>query len=309
VLFAAVLAVVAFQLPGSSQTFGRPGDDASLTFTTGQGVAPVYHGWLENPDGTFDLYFSYINRNWQEKLTIPVGPNNNISAPFGPDAGQPTFFYPRINRWQFSVRVPKDFGAKEVVWTVTANGQTNRAYGTLNPGYQVDEFLMQHEFGNSQRGRRPPTLKVDGAKQITVKVGQPVQLVATATPSPDMQAARGGGGGGRGSGSERLPGEVQPGGVGGDFVRGTARGLLFAWLVYRGTDDGVTIDPPIPFRVWEDQRGGTPWSPNFRVPTPPPGNKWVHNVTFAKPGTYVLRGQVHDGFQFARDNVTITVTQ
>jgi hypothetical protein len=70
----------------------------------------------------------------------------------------------------------------------------------------------------------------------------------------------------------------------------------------------VTFDPPIPFKVWEDQRGGSPWSPNFRVPPVPQGNKWVHNVTFQKPGTYVLRAQAHDGFMFAQENVTVTVT-
>ena len=96
-----------------SQVVGSVGEDANLTYISGQAVAPVFHGWLANPDGTFDLYFSYINRNWQEEVDIPVGPNNNISpAPFGPDAGQPTHFFPRINRWQFTVRVPKDFGTK-----------------------------------------------------------------------------------------------------------------------------------------------------------------------------------------------------
>ena len=126
-LFAVVLALVALQAPGASQGLGR-GEDRTLTYASGQSVVPIYHGWFENPDGTLDMFFSYINRNWQEEVDIPIGPDNTIQpAPFGPDGGQPTHFFPRINRWQFAVRVPKDFGSKEIVWTLTSHGQTNRA--------------------------------------------------------------------------------------------------------------------------------------------------------------------------------------
>jgi hypothetical protein len=295
-LFAVTIALAVFQAAGLSQTI-RLGDDARLTYTRGQSIAPVFHGWMENPDGTFDLYFSYINRNWQEELDIPIGPDNNIQpAPFGPDGGQPTHFFPRINRWVFAVRVPKDFGTKEIVWTLTAHGQTYRAYGSLNPGYAVDEFLIMHEFGNSLRGRKRPTLHVEGEKQRTAKVGQPVPLVAVATdPNPSLR-------------STGDPPAVESGSVGGDFVRGTARGLRLAWFVYRGPGARVKFDPPIPFKVWEDQRGGSPWSPGWQPPPIPPGNKWVHNVTFQEPGTYVLRAQAHDGFQFTNEDIAFTVT-
>lgn len=319
VLFAVALAIIAFPTSGTAQNIGKVGEDASLTYISGQSVAPVFHGWLENPDGTFDMYFSYINRNWQEQVDIPVGPNNNITpAPFGPDAGQPTHFFPRINRWQFTVRVPKDFGSKEIVWTLTAHGETNRAYGSLNPGYAVDDFLIMHEFGNSERGHKYPVLQVEGPKQRTAKVGQPVQLVAVATdPNPVPELGRGAGRGGAAAGG-RAAGpvtEIRPGSIGGDFVRSTARGLRLAWFLYRGPAervsagavDTVKFDPPI-FKNWEDQRGGSPWSPNFVVPPVPAGNKWVHTVTFTAPGTYVLRAQAHDGFLFANDNITFTVT-
>ena len=135
VLVAVAMALVAFQAPGASQSTADREVPASLTYTRGQSVIPVFFGWKENPDGTFDLLFSYINRNWQEEVDIPVGPDNNIQpAPFGPDAGQPTHFLPRVNRWQFAVRVPKDFGSKEVVWTLTSHGGNLRAYATLHPG-------------------------------------------------------------------------------------------------------------------------------------------------------------------------------
>src|SRR6478736_1246102 len=75
-------------------------------------VSPVYEGWTPNPDGSFNLIFGYLNRNWDETFTVPVGPGNNIE-PGGPDQGQPTYFFPRRNRFTFQIRVPKDFGSKE----------------------------------------------------------------------------------------------------------------------------------------------------------------------------------------------------
>jgi hypothetical protein len=308
VLLLTALALAIFQMPGASQSqsLARSGDDRGLTYTHGQAVSPVFHGWTENPDGTFNMWFSYINRNWAEEVDIPVGPNNNISpAPFGPDGGQPTHFYPRVNRWMFSVRVPKDFGNKELIWSLTRNGETIRAYATLNEGYAVDDFIIMHEFINSERGRKWPTLQVEGAKERTVRVGQSSPIAAVAhDPNPPRPAGRGG----RGGAQAGSPGEIRPGGVGGDFTRGHARGLRVAMLVYRGPSDAVKFDPPIPFKVWEDQRGGSPWSPGWVPPPIPPGNRWVHNVTFSKPGEYVIRVNANDGSLFANENVRFTVT-
>ena len=65
----------------------------------------------------------------------------------------------------------------------------------------------------------------------------------------------------------------------------------------------------MPFKAWEDQRGGSPWAPGFQVPPPPPGNKWVYNVTFSEPGTYVLRAVAHSPVTFAYENITFNVTR
>lgn len=294
----AITAAVVFQATGVSQGVGgRPFENASLTYSHGQSVEPVFHGWMPNPDGSFDLFFSYINRNWQEEIDIPIGPDNNIApAEFGPDGGQPAHFFPRINRWQFSVRVPKDFGSREVVWSLTSHGQTHRAYASLSPGYAVDDFLIMHEFGNSIRGRKRPTLQVEGEKQRTAKVGQPARLVAVATdPNAPLKETRGG---------ARFPDNV-----GGNLIRTAARGLRFAWYVYREPVGAhVKFDPPIPFKIWEDERGGSPYSPGWQPPPVPPNNTWIHDAIFASPGTYVLRGQAHDGFQYANEDITFTVT-
>ena len=36
----------------------------SLSYTQGQAVSPAYEGFEPNPDGSFDLIFGYMNRNW-----------------------------------------------------------------------------------------------------------------------------------------------------------------------------------------------------------------------------------------------------
>ena len=89
---------------------------AQQSFATGQSISPAYEGWVQNEDGSFDLVFGYMNRNWEQVVAVPVGPDNVIE-PGGPDQGQPTRFQPRRNRFVFSIRVPADFGDRELVWT------------------------------------------------------------------------------------------------------------------------------------------------------------------------------------------------
>src|SRR5690348_9598792 len=59
----------------------------NIMYLSGQSVVPSYEGWHPNADGTIDLWFGYLNLNWQEELDIPVGPSNLIEpAAYGPDA-------------------------------------------------------------------------------------------------------------------------------------------------------------------------------------------------------------------------------
>src|SRR5262249_4146314 len=155
-----------------------------LTYNSGQSVIPMYEGWHPNPDGTIDVWFAYLNQNWEEEVDIPVGPNNVIEPkPFGADGGQPTHFLPRMNYFSFAVSVPKGFDPKkEIVWTLTSHGRTHSAYATLNPGYLKDDTGMQREhFGTPPPGNKPPVLTVEGSKQRTVKVGESIELAAVAT--------------------------------------------------------------------------------------------------------------------------------
>ena len=60
-----------------------------LSYASGQNVSPGFEGWEKNADGSFNMMFGYMNRNWEEEPVVPVGPDNCISP--GPcDQAQPT---------------------------------------------------------------------------------------------------------------------------------------------------------------------------------------------------------------------------
>src|SRR5688500_9577373 len=155
---------------------GTGGAQTRFMYLNGQGVSPAYEGWMPNADGSFTMVFGYMNSNWQQEFDIPVGPQNAIE-PGGPDQGQPTHFYPRRNPFLFSIRVPADFGTKELIWTVTANGKTEKAYASLKNDYQIDPQVISTEVGgdfgslrDELRTNKPPDLSVIEAKR-SVKVG------------------------------------------------------------------------------------------------------------------------------------------
>ena len=170
----------------------------TIIYSRGQNVAPAFEGWEQNPDGSFNLVFGYMNRNMDEMLHIPVGPGNRLEP--GPaDQGQPTYFLPRRNRYVFRVRVPYDFGEREVVWTLTAHGRTEKAYASLRPDYVIDDLLRMKDIGGLgvraiERRNRAPAVRVEGPAARTVRVGEPLALTAVASddgiPEPKPAAPR-----------------------------------------------------------------------------------------------------------------------
>jgi hypothetical protein len=112
--------------------------EAPIPHASGQSVTPSFEGWYQNPDGSFSLSFGYFNRNYEEVLDIPVGPNNRIEP--GPaDQGQPTRFQTRRHTGVFTIRVPKDFGERQkVTWTLVSGGQTIAVPGHLRPEWKID---------------------------------------------------------------------------------------------------------------------------------------------------------------------------
>ncbi len=147
---------------------------------SGDSVTGAYEGWFQNPDGTFTMLVGYFNRNRQEVVDIPIGPNNRID-PGGPDHGQPTHFLTRRQWGMFMITVPKDFGDKKLIWTIVANGKTTALPLDLNPLWEVMPFsevgmgntppiLRFEENGPSVQGPRP------FAKTLTATAGSPLPL-------------------------------------------------------------------------------------------------------------------------------------
>jgi len=244
--------------------------------------------------------FGYMNREWESETSIPLGAANTMD-PGGPDHGQPTNFFPRRNRFVFKVHVPKDFGTNEIVWTLTSKGRTEKAYGTLKNDYVLDDTVIMSNIGAGGAlsttpdmvGNKPPVLTIEGSKNRTAKVGEPLAFAAVATDD--------------GKPNKRN----MPALLGGNYLLPqSANGLRLSFFVYRGPGKAVTFDPP-QTKVWEDTRdgGGSPWSAGWVVPPIPEGNKWQARATFTEPGTYVIRALAHDGGLFTSQDVTVVVSQ
>ena len=278
-------------------------------YLKGETVSPAYEGWWPNDDGSFTMFFGYMNSNWEEEFDVPVGPANTIE-PGGPDQGQPTHFYPRRNMFLFTIRVPKDFGAKELIWTLTTHGRTEKAYASLKSDYQIDPQTISTEVGgdggslrDELRTNKPPELIVEGERKRTVKVGEPLALAVVAR-DPDNLPARRPDRPDSGAATEavvyRTPAST---------VMSSGPGLRFSWMVFRGKASTVTFSPE-QMKTWTDSRAysNSPWSPPFFIPEPPPGGRWTAQATFSAPGSFVLRGVASDGSLFTYENVTVTVT-
>ncbi|MDA1093534.1 MAG: hypothetical protein O3A25_09750 [Acidobacteria bacterium] len=293
-------------------TLLAPGPAAAqrLTYNSGQNISPAYEGWETDVDGSRYFLFGYMNRNWQERPTIPVGPDNSIE-PGGPDQGQPTHFQPRRNRFVFRVPVPDDFEvADELVWTLTVNGVTERAFATLRQDYFVDSMVRASENGAigagtsspKIRANKGPTLSVEGGTTRTVRVGEALTLTAVAQDDGEPVSPR-----------KRFaafdPSLNRRWNPSARVTVNTETGLRVSWFMYRGAN-GVDFEPA-QVSVWEDTRTGaySPWAPHFVNPEPPADGTWVTQATFDTPGTYVLRCLAADGALDLFYDVTVTVTE
>ena len=176
---------------------------------TGQGVAPVYEGFDVNADGSYNMWFGYMNRNYEEALDVPIGPDNSFSPGGDIDRGQPTHFVPRRHKDVFKVVVPKDFPKEgQLTWTLTAHGQTQRVAGTLNPVWQIDHERATRG-GNSEKidSNTPPKVDVQPSAATIAAAGRSTTLTLSAT-------------------DDGLP-----------VRRGQPIGMTVLWTKYRGPGD------------------------------------------------------------------------
>ena len=306
-----------FQPAGAQDAIGR------FMSLRGEIVSPAYEGWWQNEGGGYTLFFGYMNSNWEQEFNIPIGPHNYFTltdagglddlelealAPSTADQGQPAHFYPRRNPFLFTVNVPADFGDKEWVWTLTTQGQTKRAYGLLSSDYRMDPQVMSTEVGGNfgsladrLRTNMAPELEVEGDEYRSIRVGEPLRLVALANDPDNYPPRRNRGG--TPSTLDQLYRTPR-----GATVQG-APGLRMSWMVYRGPARQVTF-APTQMKTWMDSRvwSNSPWSPPLSIPEPPADGRWVAEVTFEEPGEYVLRAVASDGSRFTYENVIVTVT-
>jgi len=155
----------------------------------GQRVAPFFDGFYENEDGTVTLSFGYSNLNREQTIEIPLGPNNFIE-PKEYDGRQPTSF-PIVpgsgptgarrdrERGVFTVTVPATFKG-DVVWTLRHGGQTHKVPGRSKTGAYGLRWPMA-------MGSIPPVLrfKADGPSGRGPVGLESAPLQATAgTPLP-----------------------------------------------------------------------------------------------------------------------------
>ena len=111
-------------------SFNFPG----VQYPKGQDVSPTFDGWQKNPDGTLSMWFGYYNRNTEEEIDLPIGPDNTLDLGSG-DQGQPTHFYPGRRWWVFKVIVPKDWPLdKRLVMDPHQQRQNERRQGLATTG-------------------------------------------------------------------------------------------------------------------------------------------------------------------------------
>ncbi len=121
---------------------------------TGRTVTPAYEGWYQNEDGTYSLSFGYFNRNSDEVIEIPLGPDN-LLEPASLLQNQPTRFEEGRHWGTFAVRVPADFGDREVTWTLNMKGESLMVPGHMRPDWRIDA-LREGAHDNT-----PPVLRFE----------------------------------------------------------------------------------------------------------------------------------------------------
>jgi hypothetical protein len=292
----ALLALLA-TVPFTSVRGVRAQGQGALPLLTGQTIQPAFEGWWKNGDGTFDLFFGYLNRNYEEAPNIPIGPENRID-PGGPDQGQPTHFYPRRQEFLFRVNVPKDWGNKDLVWSLTSHGVTLKAYGSLLPVWEVDlALIVKNSVGSGVRDvgtevlskNKPPSLAVDPVAPVAWP--NPATLTVSASddgiPTPRQPRPEGSGGGGRGRGGEGAFLLNAPPPPESNFR--PLQGLSYNWMQYRGP--GVVTFDKVGYAAIVN------------------GGRAVTTARFSEPGIYVLRVRVSDSILETTKDITVTVNK
>lgn len=288
-LAAALWAAAGMSHPGLAQTApSAPTDIPNIKFARGQSVVPYLEGWIKNPDGSYDFVFGYYNRNTEQELVIPPGPNNSVvfsGAPADdPDHGQPSFFLPRKQSRVFRVRVPKDWTpTRTVTWTLVANGKTEKVVSRLTPHAEINERMMISGGNGGTFGEpdlnQPPKLELPSLDAVAVGSVVALDTVFTDDGLPRMAPPR-------------ASRPVSPESPNSRFQS--------------QTNSANPRPQPRPRVTWMQYRG--PAKATFKNnPGEVVNGKATSTVTFDAPGTYTLLAFATDGRLTTRYEMTLSV--
>jgi hypothetical protein len=231
----------------------------------------------------------------------------------------------------FKVRVPADWGKKELVWTLTTKGKTEKAFASLREDSLVDNIVQASEQGALGAGVSSPAIRANLPPEETIdtgerraQVGQPLTLIAIAKDDgvprprfgPDSREAERVAAA-RAKATNSTPPAPTPRGTmtfdpatqrpPSAITVGSQTGLRHSCFVYRGA--GRVEFTPRQAKVWEDTRAGanSPWAPRWMAPAIPADGKYQVNVTFADPGQYTIRCMASDGALNTYKDVVVNV--
>lgn len=278
-------------LASTALVWGQQHLSSEPAHSAGQGITPAFEGWFHNPDGTYSIMVGYYNRNMKQVVDVPIGPDNKIE-PGGPDHGQPTHFLPGRGWGPFVIVVPKDFGEKELTWTLTVNGRTATIPVNIKPLWEISPFIDALNNTPPWLSFQPfdeggPTLQ--GPKPLviskTAKVGVPLPLTAYVADD-----------------NVYSPGRSEP-----------KDPVTVFWAMLRGPAGAEAKFEPEKPKV--EKTEGVKKMPKAAVFA----GKASTQVTFSDPGDYVLYLSVNDasgigggnGFQccWTNGHVKVTVTK
>ncbi len=271
-------ACIGLFLGGTAWVDAQEVSSNAVRYLKGQNLQPVFEGWSRNPDGSFAMWFGYLNRNYEERLNIPVGPENGFGDA-GEDRGQPEYFETRRQQFAFTVNIPADWPKdRDLVWTVTANGVTLKAYGSLWPVWEIDQHTISANRGSRtavdfDEPRNEAPRLVDPPTQQTASLGSPLSLSLAVSDdgNPKPRVDRGA----RVAGLVRSRPNEPP----------LNESLRVSWIQWRGP--GTARFDPAVVRVVD--------------------GKATTTVAFDKPGTYVLRAYAEDARIYTSYDVKIIV--
>jgi len=192
------LALANLAAPVEAQDWTRREYPLAPPNSNGNFVAPYFDGFYRNADGSYTLSFGFMNRNDEDLIEIPLGPDNFIE-PADYDGAQPTSF-PVVSysgfggpreRGVFGVVVPADFEG-DVVWTLTTDGYTTKVPGRLHGRFQgVIGFESAYELSTTPQaeGSLRPTIRFTengedvwglaglwSQRSYTTRVGRPIEV-------------------------------------------------------------------------------------------------------------------------------------